>query len=155
MASRAIPYLKRKGIACEVVRYEHQQKGAVFASSATGFPLHRTIKTLVVEVGRKSYVLALIAGDRQLDLKQLAKTFSAKRAAMVDAPTAQRLTGYLVGGISPFGTRQAMPAVIADGLLDHETVLINAGQRGLMLKMVPTDIVKAIDCRVAAIDRSI
>ena len=51
MASRAISYLKRKGIACEVVRYEHKEKGAAFASSATGFPLHRTIKTLVVDLG--------------------------------------------------------------------------------------------------------
>ena len=72
---------------------------------------------------------------------------------MVDIPTAQRLTGYLVGGISPFETTQAMPAVIADVLLDYETVMVNAGQRGLMLKMMPTDIVAVLGCRVAAIDR--
>jgi Cys-tRNA(Pro)/Cys-tRNA(Cys) deacylase len=153
MASRAISYLKRKGIACEVVRYEHIEKGAAFASSATGFPLHRTIKTLVVDLGQKNCVLALIPGDRQLDLKKLAKVFSVKRAAMVDIPTAQRLTGYLVGGVSPFETTQAMPAVISDVLLDYETVMVNAGKRGLMLKMMPTDIVTVLECRVAAIDR--
>jgi Cys-tRNA(Pro)/Cys-tRNA(Cys) deacylase len=154
MSTRAIQYLDKKKISFEVIRYLHEEKGARFASEATGFPLRQTIKTLVVDVGRKNYVLALMPGDRQLDLKKLARTWRVKRAAMADSETAERLTGYRIGGISPFGTRQKMPAVLEESLLAQNRVVINAGQRGTLLKMTPADIVDALGCRVADIGRT-
>jgi Cys-tRNA(Pro)/Cys-tRNA(Cys) deacylase len=72
---------------------------------------------------------------------------------MADTATAERLTGYLVGGISPFGTKQELPAVMEKQIREYAQVLINAGQRGLMLKMAPEDIVKALGCRLESIAR--
>jgi Cys-tRNA(Pro)/Cys-tRNA(Cys) deacylase len=153
MSTRAIQHLKGKDVSFEVVKYEHEEKGAEFAAHATGFPLERTVKTLVVDLGGRNYCLALLPGDRQLDLKQLAQVFAVKRSAMAATATAERLTGYLVGGISPFGTKQALPAVMEKRIREYTEVLINAGQRGVMLKMAPKDIVKALGCRVASIAR--
>ena len=151
MSTRAIAYLKRKKIPYEVVKYEHEVKGAEFAAKATGYPLERTIKTLVVELERKSYCLALLPGHGELDLKKLAAFSGAKRAALVDIKTAERLTGYLVGGISPFGTQQRLQTLMEESILTHEEVQINAGQRGVMLKMAPGDITAALECKVLPI----
>lgn len=153
MSTRAIHYLNRKKVSFEVVKYEHEEKGAEFAACATGFPLDRTVKTLVIDLGGRNYCLALVPGDRQLDLKQLALEFAVKRAAMADAGTAQRLTGYLVGGISPFGTKLVLPVAMEQRIREYRKVLINAGQRGVMLKMAPEDIVRTLGCRVAHIAR--
>ena len=153
MTTRAISYLKNKKIPYEVVKYEHRAKGAEFAAKATGYPLERTVKTLVVELDRRSYCLALLPGDRELDLKKLASSVGIKRTTMVDIKTAERLTGYLVGGISPFGTQQRLGTVMESSILNNDEILINAGRRGMMLKMAPGDIVKALDSRVASIAR--
>jgi Cys-tRNA(Pro)/Cys-tRNA(Cys) deacylase len=90
-------------------------------------------------------------GDKQLSLKHLARECGVKKAAMADTPTAERLTGYLVGGISPFGTKQKITVVMEESLLKFDKVAINAGQRGVMLLLTPQDIVKALDCKVSDI----
>lgn len=151
MSTRAILYLQKKKIPFEVVKYEHEEKGAQFAAEATGYPLDQTVKTLVVELDRKRYALALLPGHRELNLKKLAANVDGKRAAMVDIKTAERLTGYLVGGISPFATRQSLLTVMEESILENSRVLINAGQRGIMLKMSPGDLAAALECEVAAI----
>lgn len=151
MATRAISYLKKRNIPFDLVTYEHVQKGAEFAARATGYPLELTVKTLVVETDRKQFCLALLPGNKELSLKKLAAVIGAKRAAMVDVKTAERLTGYLVGGISPFGTRQRLATVMEAGIAKKSEILINAGRRGMMLKMAPRDIVDALACRVAPI----
>lgn len=151
MSTRAITYLRNKNIPFDVVKYHHQEKGAQFAARATGYPTEQTVKTLVVVLDRKRYALALLPGHLELNLKKLAAIASVKRAAMVDTKTAERLTGYLVGGISPFGTQQAMWTVMEESILENTQVLINAGQRGVMLKMGPGDIAAALECKVASI----
>ena len=153
MSTRAIAYLKKNKIPHEIIKYDHQEKGAEYAAKATGNPLEITVKTLVVELDRKRYCLALLPGHRELNLKKLASSSGCKRTAMVDINTAERLTGYLVGGISPFGTRQRLETVMESSILDNPKILINAGQRGMMLKMDPEDIVKVIGCKVASIVR--
>jgi Cys-tRNA(Pro)/Cys-tRNA(Cys) deacylase len=145
MSTRAVKFLQQKGALFEVVKYRHEQKGAMFAARAVGFPLERTIKTLVVSLEKKQYALALVPGNLQLDLKKMAKACDAKRAKMADTTTAERLTGYHVGGISPFGITGRLPAVMEAALLDHDAVMINAGQRGVMLKMSPADIASLLD----------
>lgn len=153
MYTRAIQHLNRKDVSFEVVKYEHEEKGAEYAARATGFSLDRTVKSLVVHLGGRNYCLVMLPGDRQLDLKQLALVCAVKRAAMADTAAAERLTGYLVGGISPFVTKQALPTVMEKRIREYAEVLINAGQRGVMLKMAPEDIVKALGCRMASIAR--
>ena len=148
MSTRATEFLNRKGIPFKVVEYAHDKKGAIFASEAIGFPLERTIKTLIVHLDRKGYFIVLMPGDKTINLKRLAGAYSVKRAAMADMPTAERLTGYLVGGISPFGTKQNLPIVVEESLLNFNRVAINGGRRGLMLIMNPKDILLATNCDV-------
>ncbi|MFC1812950.1 YbaK/EbsC family protein [Thermodesulfobacteriota bacterium] len=149
MSTRAVKYLKQKRIPFEIIKYTHEEKGAEFAARAVGFPVERTIKTLVVDIGQKKFCFVLMPGNKQAALKGLAKAFSVKRAAMVDTTTAERLTGYQVGGISPFGSMQRLPAIMEKSLMVFEKVLINGGQRGIMLMMNPGDIVDVLDCKVA------
>jgi len=149
MSTRAIQFLKQKKIPFEIITYQHGEKGAAFAAGATGFALEQTVKTLVVDLGRKQHALVLMPGDRQLSMKRLARFWGTKRAAMVDVPTAERITGYLVGGISPFGTRHNLPVVMDRSILQFDRVLINAGRRGRMLLMAPADIRDALACKVA------
>ena len=149
MSTRAIQLLEQKEIPFEVVKYDHEEKGAEFASKASGFPLERTVKTLVVDLGERQYTLVLMPGDKQLSMRRLAEIRRVKRAAMADTRTAERITGYLVGGISPFGTRQKLPVVIEESILKFEEILINAGQRGTMLKIAPGIIRTTLACTVA------
>jgi len=145
MSTRAIKFLKKKDVHFEVRKYLHEEKGAKFAAQAMGFPVERTIKTLVVDLGHEGYIMVLMPGDKNIDLKKLAGAFSVKRTAMADTATAERLTGYLVGGISPFGTKQDLPVVMEASLLEYDRVAINAGQRGVMLVMKPKDILHAVN----------
>jgi Cys-tRNA(Pro)/Cys-tRNA(Cys) deacylase len=133
----------------EVVKYAHQEKGAEFAARAVGFPLSQTIKTLVVALDDRQFVLALMPGNRQLSLKKIAAACDAKRATLADSQTAERLTGYLVGGISPFGTKKPIAAVMEISLTAHAQVIINGGRRGTMLKMAPENILKALAAQAA------
>ena len=149
MSTRAIQYLRQRKVSFEVIQYEHLQKGAEFAAQATGFPLEQTVKTLVVDLGSGRHGLVLVPGDRQADMKRVARAYGVKRAEMVDTATAERLTGYHVGGISPFGARQELPVLMDAIILSHAKILINAGQRGAMLKMSPADVRSGLGCLVA------
>jgi len=145
MPTRAIKFLKQKGVSFDEVEYSHKQKGAKFASEAIGFPLAKTIKTLVADLGPKGYALVLMPGDKNLSPKKLAKAFGVKRTVMADTAAAERLTGYLVGGISPLGTKQKLPVIMEKCLMKADSVAINAGQRGVMLVLKPEDIVRALN----------
>jgi Cys-tRNA(Pro)/Cys-tRNA(Cys) deacylase len=149
MSTRGIQLLSQKKIPFEVVKYEHAEKGAAFASQAVGFPLAQTVKTLVVALDETRHTLVLMPGDSQLSMKKVAAACKAKRAAMADTETAERLTGYLVGGISPFGTRKHLPAIMHAALQDYQEVMINAGQRGVMVKLSPLEIVRVLGAEVA------
>ena len=154
MSTRAIQFLNQKKIPFEVVKYEHEEKGAAFAARASGSPLERTVKTLVVDLGKKQYTLVLMPGNKQISMKRLARIRGVKRAAMADTQTAERITGYLVGGISPFGTRQRLRVVMEKDMLRFDKILINAGQRGTMLKIAPDDIRTALAATVAVVAQS-
>lgn len=149
MTTPAVAYLRKHQIPFQLIRYDHEQKGAEFAARALGFPLEKTVKTLVVGLGKGEYALVLMPGHRQLSFKRVAQVFNVKRAAMADITTAERLTGYSVGGISPFGVKKRLASAIETELLQHDAVMINAGQRGAMLKMEPGDIVSALGCKAA------
>ena len=132
-------FLRREGVEFVVHTYDHLEKGAEFAAAALGIDLDRFAKSLVVEAGGEP-VFALVPGDQELSLKKIARAHDAKHATMADPRDAERLTGYLVGGISPFGSRRALPTYVADTLLLHDRVAINAGQRGVILEVAPGDL---------------
>ena len=102
-----------------------------------------TLKTLMVEVDGKP-ACCVIPSDRQLSMKKVAAAFGGKSAAMMPPPKAEKLTGYKVGGISPFGQRRPVPTAIDATAATAERVWINAGQRGLLLGIAPADALAAI-----------
>ena len=153
MSTRAIKFLRQNGIPFDVITYSHEEKGAEFAAKAIEFPLEQTIKTLVVDLGNMRCALVLMPGDRRLALKDLVTVFSVKRIALADQAIAEKVTGYHVGGISPFGTKRKLPVVMEESLMAFEKVVINGGKRGVMLMMTPEDIVHALGCKVLRVAR--
>ena len=143
MPTRGARFLRQRGVPFELRRYDHAEKGATFAAQAIGFPLEQTVKTLVVELSSDEEILVLMPGDAEVDVKRLAKELDVKRASMADRHTVERVTGYLIGGISPFGTKKPMRVVIDEGLLRYPRVAVNAGGRGVMAVLNPQDIVRA------------
>ncbi len=148
MSTRGILFLTNAKIPHEVRRYEHLEKGAVFASQALGTPLEATIKTLVMDLTPGGPVYLLMPGNREVPLKELARKLGVRKAAMAEVATAEKLSGYLVGGISPFGVRKRLPVHIEGSLMHFDRVAINAGQRGMMVILSPQDIVKAVNAQV-------
>ncbi len=136
MRTRGITFLEQFQFPFEVYTYTHSKKGAEFAAEATGVPLERMIKTLVVgDTTRTQYFFVLMPGHLELDLKKLAAAAGVKRMRMASVSEAERLTGYQVGGISPFGSRKALPIFMEEDLKRHITIAINCGARGCIVAL--------------------
>jgi Cys-tRNA(Pro)/Cys-tRNA(Cys) deacylase len=146
--TRGMRALEAAGVPFTLHTYEHLEKGAEFAARALGLPLERFAKTLVVEVDATP-VFALMPGDCELSLKKLARAAGGKHAEMADPRSAERLTGYQVGGISPFGARRPLPAYLEEALTLYDRIAINGGQRGVILELDPADAVRLLDAVVA------
>jgi Cys-tRNA(Pro)/Cys-tRNA(Cys) deacylase len=105
-------------------------------------------KTLVAEVDDQP-VVAVVRLDTRLSLKALARAAGAKRAAMIEPRDAERLTGYVTGGISPFGQRRSLPTYVDDGAMAYERIYVSAGQRGLEVGIAPGALVALLGAKVA------
>jgi Cys-tRNA(Pro)/Cys-tRNA(Cys) deacylase len=143
-ATRGTAVLDRLGVAYERHAYEHLVKGALFAASALGIEPSRLAKTLVVAIDGDP-AFALVPGDRELNLKALARLAGGRSAALVETRAAERLTGYRVGGISPFGARRALPVYAERTYLAHDRVALNGGARGLIVELARADLVRALE----------
>lgn len=120
------------------------------AAAALGIEPARMLKTLMVEVDGKP-ACAILPVDRELSLKKLAATLGGKHAALLPVPAAERITGYHVGGISPFGQRKRVPLALEQSALGHATVYCNGGQRGLQLEFDPSVFSKVLGAKLAQI----
>jgi Cys-tRNA(Pro)/Cys-tRNA(Cys) deacylase len=118
------------------------------AAQALGIDPGVMLKTLMVEVDGKP-ACCVIPSDRQLSMKRVAAAFGGKSAAMMPAPKAEKLTGYHVGGISPFGQKRAVPTAIEAAACNAPRVWINAGQRGLILSLPPDAALRALTAKAA------
>lgn len=141
----AVKFLEASGISFSLHRYRHDSKTHAHAVEAAGkleiFP-DRLLKTLVVLLDGKQAALALVPGSRRLDLKAAARLLDAKEAALAPPAAAQRITGFVVGGISPFGLRNPLPVMVDEKALDHETLYVSAGKRGLQVEIRPKDLIR-------------
>jgi Cys-tRNA(Pro)/Cys-tRNA(Cys) deacylase len=106
------------------------------------------LKTLMAEVDGKP-VCAVVPSDCEVSMKKLAAAFGGKSANMMKVPDAERLTGYVVGGISPFGQRKPVPTVVEEMALLEDRVYLNGGQRGLQVRLDPNHALKALGARAA------
>ena len=146
----AIAAAARAGVAFAVHEYRHDPRAESYGLEAVqklGLDAARVFKTLVADVDG-ALTVAVVPVEAKLDLRALGK-----RARMADASAAERATGYVAGGISPLGQRRALPTVVDASALDHETIHVSAGRRGLELELAPADLVELTGARVAPIAR--
>jgi Cys-tRNA(Pro) deacylase len=141
-----VRYLRARGIPFVPRCYPFEDRGGTAAAArALQAPEHAIIKTLFVSSDAIRALLVLMHGDRQVSLKTLARALGAKRAEMCEEETARRLTGYLFGGTSPFGTRTPLPVYAERTILELPRIFINGGKRGFLIEMDPADLKKAFD----------
>ncbi len=160
--TRALEVIVRAGVPHTVHEYrapeahgrdrDRRPSYGVDAADALGIDPARVFKTLAVSVDGR-LVLAVIPVDRELDLKRLADVAGGRRATMADPAEAERATGYVVGGISPLGTRRTLPLIVDERAREHETVLVSAGRRGLQVELAAEDLVRLGNARWARVTR--
>jgi Cys-tRNA(Pro)/Cys-tRNA(Cys) deacylase len=143
--------LDKAGVAYTLHRYDYDpdaEKIGMQAAEALGVAPSHVLKTLMAEVDGKP-VCVVVPSDREVSMKRLAAAFDGKSARMMRPADAERLTGYHVGGISPFGPRKRVPVAIDETALRETHVFVNGGQRGLQVELAPDDIVKVLAAVVA------
>ncbi|KKZ88141.1 aminoacyl-tRNA deacylase [Rhizobium phaseoli] len=139
--TRATQVLSQAGIAFTIHTYDYDpgaERVGLQAAEALGEAPHRVLKTLMAEVDGKP-VCVVVPSDRDVSMKKLASAFGGKSANMMKPADAERLTGYHVGGISPFGQKKTVPTAIEEAALAEPLVYLNGGQRGLQVRLAPKD----------------
>ncbi|MBY3345323.1 Cys-tRNA(Pro) deacylase [Rhizobium laguerreae] len=144
--TRATQLLSQAGVAFTVHAYDYDpnaERVGLQAAEALREAPHRVLKTLMAEVDGKP-VCVVVPSDREVSMKKLASAFHGKSANMMKPADAERLTGYHVGGISPFGQKKTVPTAIEEAALAEPLVYINGGQRGLQVRLDPKHALKAL-----------
>jgi Cys-tRNA(Pro)/Cys-tRNA(Cys) deacylase len=144
-STRATVALAKTGAQFEVLTYDYDpdaDKIGIQAAEALGVPPSTVLKTLMAEVDGKP-VCVVIPSDKEVSMKKLAAAFHGKSANMMKPAAAEKATGYVVGGISPFGQKKIVPTVFEVEAMAHDLVYMNVGQRGLQVRLAPSAAAKA------------
>jgi Cys-tRNA(Pro)/Cys-tRNA(Cys) deacylase len=150
-ATPATTALQRAGIAFTLHEYDYDPNAdriGMQAAEALGVAPARLLKTLMAKAGG-AVVCVLVPSDRAVSLKKLAAAAATKEAAMLPPAEAERVTGYRVGGISPFGQRKRVPVFIERTALGHATVIVNGGRRGLQIELAPAAVTRLLAAAAA------
>jgi Cys-tRNA(Pro) deacylase len=143
--TQAIRVLRQHRVAFELRPYKYEDRGGTAVSARElGVDEHEVIKTLVMEDEKGRPLLILMHGDREVSTKNLARALQVKGIQPCDPETANRHTGYLVGGTSPFGTKKALPVYVESTVLELPRIFINAGKRGLLAEMAPEELERVL-----------
>ena len=151
--TRATLALDKAAVLYTVQSYDYDPNAeqiGVQAAESLGVPAAIVLKTLMAEVDGKPVCL-LIPSDREASMKKVASAFGGKSAQMMRPAEAERLTGYHVGGISPFGQKRRVPTALDASATDKPRVFVNGGQRGLQIELPPDDIVAVLQPIVVAL----
>jgi Cys-tRNA(Pro) deacylase len=144
-STSATRLLREHGVAFTEHLYRYEERGGTRVSAvALGVDEHQVVKTLILEDDERQPLIVLMHGDRDVSLKTLARVIGKKAAEMCDPKTAQRHSGYLVGGTSPFGTRRQMPVYVERSILGLDRIYINGGARGFLVGITPADLVRLL-----------
>jgi Cys-tRNA(Pro)/Cys-tRNA(Cys) deacylase len=138
--------LEKAGVAFVLHEYEYDPNAdriGMQAAHALGVSPDRLLKTLMARADHE-IVCALIASDREMNLKKLANAAGAKSAAMLPPAEAERVTGFRVGGISPFGQKRRVRVFIDQAAIAHEKIMVNGGRRGLQIELPPSELVRLL-----------
>ena len=132
--------------------YEYEEKGGTAVSARElGVPEHAVVKTLVMEDDDRNPLVVLMHGDLKVSTKELARIIGIKTIAPCNPETANRHSGYVVGGTSPFGTRKNMPVYMEETILALPKIYINGGKRGYLVGIAPADIVRVLEPRMVKV----
>ena len=147
-ATPATELLARHGVAYTEHHYDYVEHGGTsVSSSALGVPEHEVVKTLVMETDKGDPLVVLMHGDRKVDTKALARAAGAKRVFPCRPEVAQRHSGYLVGGTSPFGTKKKMPVYVEASILELDSIYLNGGRRGDLVSLAPAVLGALLDAK--------
>ncbi len=134
----AVRFLREKKVDFTPHLYDYVEKGGAKESARQlGVDVHAVVKTLVFETNEKKPLIVLMHGDREVSTKNLARFLGVKSVEPVTPEKASKLTGYLVGGTSPFGTRTSMSVYAEKTIFDIERIYINGGKRGFLIGIAP------------------
>jgi len=143
--TQAIRELKDKGVSFTVHSYAYEEHGGTtVAARELGVDEHGMIKTLVFETDAREPFIVLMHGDKEVSTKNLARTLNVKAVHPCAPDAANRHTGYMVGGISPFGTRKRLKVYMERTIADLPVIYINAGKRGLLVELSPSILTQVI-----------
>jgi Cys-tRNA(Pro) deacylase len=144
-STNATRLLKQLGIPCTEHLYRYEDKGGTSVSARElGIPEHSVIKTLVMQDEKGAPLIVLMHGDLAVSTQALARQIGVKSVQPCKPEIAQRHSGYLVGGTSPFGTRKPMPVYAEASIFDLERIYINGGSRGFLVAMDPKELDKVL-----------
>ncbi|MHB8900452.1 MAG: Cys-tRNA(Pro) deacylase [Thermoguttaceae bacterium] len=147
--TNAIRALKAAGVAFEVLPYKYQEHGGTrHSAEQLGVDEHTMVKTLIMEDDQAQPMIVLMHGDREVSTKNLARHLAARSVRPCDPEVANKHSGYFVGGTSPLGTRRKMPVYAEATIFDLPQIHINAGHRGLMLRLDPNDLHKTLQIQL-------
>lgn len=149
--TRATDHLKKAGTAFSVHTYDYDPNAdsiGLQAAAALGEEPTRVLKTLMTLVDGKP-VCVIVPSDAEVSMKKLAAAVGGKSAEMMKPAEAERVTGYKVGGISPFGQKRRVAVVIEEAALAHDYVFMNGGQRGLQVRLDPTQALEVLEAKAA------
>jgi len=141
----AVRALREQAVAFTDHLYPYEERGGTAVSARElGVPEHAVVKTLVMEDERRNPLLVLMHGDQKVSTQRLARLLGVKDVRPCDPAVANRHTGYLVGGTSPFGTRRAMPVYMERSIMDLERIYLNGGKRGYLVGLPPAEAARVL-----------
>ena len=145
----ATRFLRNHNIAHSTHLYDYEEHGGTRVSARElNVDEHAVVKTLVMEDENAKPLIVLMHGDRKVSTKELARQIGCKKVEPCKPEVANRHTGFLVGGISPFGTKKPMPVCIEKSILDLPLIYINGGRRGFLVGVHPHDILRVLQPKV-------
>lgn len=151
--TRATRMLERAGVSFTVHSYAYAPDAdhvGLQAAEALGEPPERVLKTLMALVDGKP-ACVIVPSDKEVSMKKLASALGGKSAQMMKPADAERISGYKVGGISPFGQMRRLPTIIEAEALAHDLVYVNGGQRGLQVRLKPRDALAVLEAIAAPV----
>lgn len=144
----ALRFLRSHEVEFVPHQYHYRGGGAKGSASALGLEPMRVAKTLIFEISMPRPLVVIMNGPFETSLKALARDLDVRQITPTSVERAELLTGYRVGGISPFGHRRSMPCYMQKDLFDYETILVNGGQRGLLVELAPTVIQELLEATI-------
>ncbi len=148
----ATAFLKQQRVGYTEHLYAYEEHGGTAVSARElGVPEHAVVKTLVMEDEAKRPLLVLMHGDRKVSTKNLARQIGVKKVEPCTPEAANRHTGYLVGGTSPFGTRKRLPVYVEKSVLELEKIYINGGRRGYLAGIAPEVLVRLLGAQAVEV----